>query len=348
MALADRCPQVGSITFLFKRTPEFNTINRLLDPDSWHYVACSDGKVVGVVGVMYFNAQVQGRICKVAYILDLLLDEKYRSGMTAYRMIKPVVERLYESDAELVLVNFLKDNQHPIVFAKGRAGFPAAAPLGDNRFFSMLSLYRMKLRGDFEIASPTMADIDELVELYNRCGRSYKLAEIVTRDQLIHYLTNVEGLSLDRFLVARQNGSIKAVTAQWDEQHYKHYLVQRLSFGLSLVSNLLSFMSMFMRVPQPVRLNQPLKQLSLVMSAHDNCPQALEELFKHVNNQNRGSDYTLITLHAQQHDPIMEIMGKFRGISVQSEMWAFAREPGILEQLRDNTAPVMFNLALLL
>ncbi len=347
MALAEKCPQEGTITFLFKRTPQFNTLNRLLDPDSWHYVACEGDKIVGVIGVMFFQARVLDRQCKVAYLLDLLLDQDYRRGTTAFRLIKPVVERLYQSDADLVLVNFLKDNIHPMVFAKGRAGFPAALNLGDNMFYSMLSLYNLRISDRYQIGTPTSDDIPQLAELYNRSAQSYKIAETTTEAKLRHYIENIEGLGLENFLVAKEGSKIKAVTAMWDEHTYKCYEVQRLTLGLSVISNMMKFLSLFMRVPQPIRLNQPLSQLSLVLNAHDNCPDALDDLYRHVNNLHRGSQYTLITLYAQQHDPIMKVIQKFKGMSVKSEMHAFSRNPELLEQLKRDPAPVLFNLALL-
>lgn len=345
--LARRCPQEGMITFLFNRGPRFDTINRLLDPEAWHFVASDQGRIVGVVGIIHFQAQVLGRDRKVAYILDLLLDSRYRSGTTAFRLIKPVVQRLYQSDADMVLVNFLKDNPHPLVFAKGRAGFPAALNLGDNTFYNMLSLYKMKVDSEYQIKSPTGRDIPEMLELYQQCSKNYKIAQILDEPTLRHYLQNIEGLGLENFLVARRNGRIRAITAMWDEIPYKSYEVQKLNFAISSVTRLLKMMSYFVRVPQPIELHQPLSQLSLVLSAHLDSPEALEMLFRHVNNENRGSNYTLITLYGHDRDPITKVIQKFWGMSVKSEMYAFAREAEMLEQLAQDDSPVMFNLALL-
>jgi len=346
-ALARRCPQEGMITFLFNRGPRFNTINRLLDPLAWHFVAVDQDRIVGVVGVIYFKAQVLGSTKKVAYILDLLLDKQYRRGTTAFRLIKPVVERLYESDAEMVLVNFLKDNVHPLVFAKGRAGFPAALNLGDNTFYSMLSLSKMRVEPAYQIDTPTENDIPELLELYQSCSKSYRIAQVLDETTLRHYLQNLQGLGLENFLVARHNGRIRAVTALWDEIPYKCYEVQKLNFAIASVTRLLKIMSYFMKVPQPIELHQPLSQLSLVLSAHLDSPEAIEMLFRHVNNMNRGSKYTLITHYGQVNDPITKVIRKFRGMSVKSEMHAFARHPELLDQLAQVNSPVMFNLALL-
>lgn len=346
-ALARRCPQQGMITFLFNRGPRFNSINRLLDPNAWHFIAIDQGRVVGVVGIIHFEAQVLGSTKKIAYILDLLLDEQYRRGTTAFRLIKPVVERLYQSDADMVLVNFLKDNHHPLVFAKGRAGFPAAVNLGENCFYSMLPLRRLKVDPGYQIDTPTQSDIPELLELYLRCSQNYKIAQILDESTLHHYLQNLQGLGLENFLVARRNGRILAVTAQWDEIPYKSYEVQKLNFAISTITQMLKVMSCFISVPKPIQLHQPLSQLSLVLNAHLDCPEAIEMLFRHVNNIHLGSKYTLITLYGQDIDPITKVIRKFRGMSVKSELHAFARNPDLLVELARVNSPVMFNLALL-
>lgn len=335
------------ITFLFNRSPRFNTINRLLDPKAWHFVACDQGRIVGIVGVITFHAQVLGVTKKVAYLLDLLLDSPYRRGTTAFRLIKPVVQRLYDSDADLVLVNFLKDNRHPLVFAKGRAGFPTALHLGDNTFYSMLSLRNMKVDSEYQIDHPSKSDIPEMLEIYQSCSKAYKIAQILDESTLLHYVQNIEGLGLENVLVARRHGRIRAITALWDEIPYKSYEVQKLNFTISSVTRLLKVMSYFAKVPRPIELHQPLSQLSLVLSAHLDCPQAIETLFRHVNNIHRGSKYTLITLYGQENDPVTKVIRKFRGMSVKSEMHAFARDPKLLEELSQCQAPVMFNLALL-
>lgn len=347
VALARRCPQEGMITFLFNRGPRFNTLNRILDSQAWHFVAVDRDRIVGVIGVIYFQAQVLGNIKKVAYILDLLLDEEYRRGTTAFRLIKPVVERLYQSDSDLVLVNFLKDNLHPLVFATGRAGFPASLNLGDNMFYSMLSLRKMKIDSAYQIETPSENDLPEMLELYQHCSLSYKIAQILDEATLRHYLRNLQGLGLENFLVARHHGRIRAVTALWDEIHYKSYEVQKLNFAISTVSRLLKILSYFAKVPQPIELHRPLSQLSLVLSAHLDCPEAMEVLFRHVNNMNRGSKYTLITHYGQENDPITKVIQKFRGISIKSEMHLFCRDPELREQLAQVHSPVMFNLALL-
>jgi hypothetical protein len=346
--LAKRCPQEGMITFFPNRTPRFNTLHRLLDPGTWHYVACNDDDIIGLVGVIHFHARVLNREMKVAYMLDLRVDKLYRSGLTAFRLVKTAIDHLRQSDVDMVVVNFLKDNKRPLVFTSGRGGLPPAYFLGENRIFNIIPLRFMKLNERFEISEMEQNDIPEVVALYQKYAAGFKYAPIMTEDLLNSYITSLEGLTPGSFLLARENGAIKAVTAMWDEHTYKSYQVLKLNTSTRMITTFLKFLSLFMPVPHPIRLNEPLRQLSLVLYAHDNCPEALDALFRHTNNINLGSGYTVITLYAQVNDPVFVPMKKFLGINVKSEMYIFARDTSIFEKLDADPGIVLMDLTMTL
>ncbi|HSW68471.1 MAG TPA: hypothetical protein VLH16_07815, partial [Bacteroidales bacterium] len=153
---------------------------------------------------------------------------------------------------------------------------------------------------------------------------------------------------LSNFLIARENGKIKAIIGMWNEHFYKSYQVLKFNSAIKLTMGALRFLSMFMRVPQPIRLNEPLRQLSLVLYAHDNCPQALETLIRHANNINLGSEYTLVTLYAYESDPLFKRLKGFKGVNVKSEMHLFAKDATVLAELINNPAPVQLDLAMIL
>jgi hypothetical protein len=348
LALAEKCPQEGMITFFVNRTPRFNSLHRLLDPESFHFLALKDERVIGLVGVIYFRGNVLGKACKIGYMLDLKVEEAYRSGTLAYRLVKTAVDYLWESDVDMVIANFIADNKRSLVFTKGRGKLPVAHYLGRNRNFSLIPLVRMKPDKRFEIGTPREEEIPRMVDLYQRYSRNFKISPVVSEEWLREILTRIDGLSLNRFLVARENGEIKAMTAMWDEHIYKSYQVLKLTRNISLMNNLIRFLSLFMRVPHPIKLNEPLRQLSLVFYAHDNCPEALVSLFKQVNNLNMGSDYTLIMLFGQAKDPMFDHMKKFLGVSVNSEMYIFSKDPSVFEKLGNDPSPVLFDISMVL
>jgi N-acetylglutamate synthase-like GNAT family acetyltransferase len=342
--LTRNCEQEGMITFIINRTPRFNTLQRLLDPDAWHLVAEKDGLVIGQVGVVHFPARVLDKTCKVGYMLDLKVDRAYRSGLTAYRLLKAAEDYVLQSDADMVIANFLQNNKRSLVFTSGRVGLPSAHHLGTNRIFNIIPIRRLRLNDRYTIGKPTEGDIPALLDLYTKYGAGFDITPLITEERFRNYLDNISGLSLDNFLVARENGRIRAVTALWDEHPYKSYEVLKLNLSITVVAKALNFLSHFMKVPHPIRLNEPLRQLSLVMYAHDDCPEALDTLFRHANNISMGSEYTLIMLYAQENDPVFKIMKRFTGVSVKSEMYLFAREKSLIDRLKENSRGILFDM----
>lgn len=346
--LSRRCLQEGVITMFINRTPRYNTLHRLIDSEAWHYVVCSYKEIAGLVGVLHFRLRVADKECKTGYMLDLRVAEEFRKGMTAYRLVKGAIDHVRDSDADMIIANFLKDNKNSLVFTTGKGGIPESCFLGVNRVFNILPLRKMKLNKRFEIGKPSDADIPEIVELYEKYAAGFKVSPIITEEIFRNHINRIDGLSLDNFLVAREDGRIRAITAVWDEHTYKSYQVLKLTYTIKIVTRLLRFLSLFMKTPHPIRLNEPLRQLSLVMYAHDDCPEALDTLFRHVNNINRGGKYTLIMFYAQKIDPMFRYMKKFTGVSVESEMYMFAKDTGIYQKLKDDARPVMFDLTMVL
>ncbi|MCA1801487.1 MAG: GNAT family N-acetyltransferase [Rhodothermaceae bacterium] len=100
MQLSRRCYQDGIISLSVQRTPRFDTLHRLLDPDSWHYVACRGAEVIGLVGVVHFPAMLAGTPCTLSFMMDLRVDPRYRKGRTAFRLVQAAIEHVLASDAD--------------------------------------------------------------------------------------------------------------------------------------------------------------------------------------------------------------------------------------------------------
>lgn len=347
-AMSKRCLQEGMITMFVNRTPRFNTLHRLIDSEAIHYVSCSGDEITGLLGVVHFPYRVLGKECRAAYMLDFRVLKEHRGGTTAYRLVRDVVNRLRDSDVDLVIANFLKDNRNSLIFTTGKAMIPDSLRVGENKIFNILPLRKMKTDSRFEISHPEISDIPELIELYRKYSASFKMAPVFDEESFRTLTGNIKGLSLDNFFIARENGKIRAVTAAWDEHYYKSYQVTRVTFSIKAASLLMRFLSLFMKTPRPIMLNEPLRQLSLVLYAHDECPGALETLFRHINNINRGGKYTIIMLYAQADDPLFRIMKKFTGVTVKSDMYIFARDTSVYPELAANTSPVLFHTGMIL
>ncbi|MFA6127108.1 MAG: hypothetical protein WC699_07375 [Bacteroidales bacterium] len=323
LELSSRCAQVGMITMYPDRSPVFNWIHRLLDPDSFHLVSISQNRAVGLLGTLHTDFYFKDKPVRTAYFMDFRVDPEFRMGLTAYRMVKRAIEFERESGTRMALATLLKSNEAPMVFTKGRGGFPASLYLGDNRIFSYIPVRKMKIDGRFTIRQAVDEDIPELVALYNRYYSSYRLAPRMSEETFRRYIAEIDGLSIDRFYVACQGNTIKAVMAAWDARSIKRFFVTQSNIRVKLISGLVKFLSLFGKMPEPVRVNQPLRQLTLVLYAHDDSIRALAALFRHINNLNIGGEYSLIQVQIHEDDPANDSLRGLIGISVYSEIHFF-------------------------
>jgi hypothetical protein len=323
LELSPRCAQKGMVTMYPDRSPVFNRLHKLLDPGSFHYIAISNDRVVGQLGTLHTDLYFQDKAYRTAYFMDFKVDPEYRLGLTAYRMVKPSIEREKESGTRLALATLLKNNEAPMVFTKGRGGFPASLYLGDNRIFSFVPVRKLKTDSHFTIRQAEESDIPALIELYNRYYGTYRLAPRLDEETLKNYISGIDGLSINCFYLACAGTAIKAVVAGWNAESIKRYMVTQSNFRVKLISGMVKFLSLFGRMPEPIRINEPLKQLTLVLYAHDQSPEALASLFRHFNNLHLGGDYSLIQLQIHEDDPANESLRGLTGISVYSEIHVF-------------------------
>ncbi len=347
LALADRCPQEGMISFTVHRKPRYDTLLKLIDPDSWHYVACDGDEVVGLIGVIHFNVTIHGKPAKCAYMMDFRVDPRFRSTTVTYRMVKGAVDRILNSDADFVIGNFLKANAKPTVFASGRAGLPPGHHLGDNRVFNIIPWRKLRTDPKYTFRRANESDIPVLADLYALYSKSFRLAPVLDEKRIRLLTTTIQGLSIDQFSLACEGEVIRAVSAVWDEHHYRHYQVQHVNTQIKWANRLVQTLSFVKPMPRPIELNAPLKQRALVMYAHDGDQNALSALFCHTNNEQLGSDCTLLSLYTRDNDPIISHLSGLTGISVYSEMYLYANDTSIYDSLNEPGARDWLDLALI-
>ncbi|MDD4645026.1 MAG: hypothetical protein PHY99_03470 [Bacteroidales bacterium] len=341
LELSPRCAQAGMITMYPDRAPVFNRLHRLVDPDSYHAIALNGNKVVGLFGTLHTDMYLCDKPVRTAYFMDFRVDPDFRVGLTAYRLVRRTLDFESESGTRMALATVLKNNDAPMIFTKGRGGLPASLYLGDNRIYSFVPVRRLKIDDRFVIRKATLEDVPSLVGLYNRFYGSYQLAPRMTEETFLHYITNIEGLEIDHFFVACEKGEIKAVGAAWDARSIKRYWVIRSNIKVRLMSELVKFLSFLGRkMPEPIRTNQPLKQLTLVLYAHDQSTEALTAIFRHINNLHLGGEYSLIQVQMHEDDPVNECLKGLLGASLYSEIHLFANTLQFAREIQNTTAKV--------
>lgn len=335
LVLSPRCVQSGMITMYPDRSPVFNKIHRLIDPDSYHMMACAGQRVVGLLGTLHTDMYFRDEPYRTAYFMDFKVDPDFQKGLTAYRVVKPTIEKEVSDGVRMAMATFLKNNDAPMAFTKGRVGYPASLYLGDNRVFNCIPVRNLKTDPAMPVEIPTMADIPELVDLYNRFYRNYRIAPRMTEEIFRHYVTHIEGLELDNFRIVRKEGKIRAVIAIWDEAAYRCYRVIRANLRIHLVNSLVRFISLFSKTPEPIYTRQPLRQLNLVLYAHDGSIEALSTLFRYANNQHVGGRYSLLQVQVHQEDPVNACLKGLVGVSIFSEIHVFTDTHQLAKEIQN-------------
>ena len=323
LELSPRCAQHGMITMYPDRSPVFGHLHHLLDNDAYHLIALHDRKVIGTLGTLHTDLYFRGEAIRAAYFMDFKVDPDFRLGLTAFRMVKSSIDMEREAGTRMALATLLKNNEAPMVFTKGRGGFPASLYLGDNRIFNYIPVRKMNIDPRFKIRHASDKDIPTLVALYNGFYSTYTLAPRITEEMFRHYITSIDGLAIENFIVALEEGEIKAVAASWDAHSIKRYMVTQSNFKVKLISGMVKFLSVFGRMPEPIRINEPLKQLTLVLYAHDQSPDALAAVLRQVNNENLGGKYSIIQLQIHQDDPANQALKGLVGTSIFTEIHLF-------------------------
>jgi len=76
----------------------------------------------------------------------------------------------------------------------------------------------------------------------------------------------------------------------------------KIPFGMKMALLLVRFLSIFFKMPAPLKTGKALRQKTLVMMAHDNDIEAIKSLIRHVHNQHRGTEYTVLQAHLHKED----------------------------------------------
>lgn len=340
--LSHRCIQKGMISGYPDRTPFFSRIHKQIDNESFHIVARQGEKIIGCIGAIYTPVHFEGRVFRSVYLLDFKVDPDFQKGLTAYKLVKELLNYLVGNNQEIGFATFIKGNESSRIFVGGRAGFPGSSNLGDVRVNNIIPFRKRKIDPRFKISNPGEDDIAELVELYRNFYRGYKLAPHIDEELFRFYTDEIDGMDLSNFWIARENGRIKAVLCSWDENIYKRWMVISIPFGMKLVLSAMRFLSIFIKMPAAIKPGNPLKQKTLAMLAHDNSLEALRSLIMHANNMHLGSEYTVLQTHFHKDDPMIGAQKGLFSLTVDIEVHIITANPDLARKIAEAPGPVLF------
>ncbi len=340
--LSHRCIQQGVMSVYPDRTPIFNRIHKEIDREAFHVVARDGDRLIGCLGGIHTPVQHEGKVYNSIYMLDFKVDPDHQKSLTAFRLVKKALEKTFGKGQEMGFSTIIKGNEASHIFTRGRAGIPPSNYLGDIHYDNSIPLLKKKVDKRFVIEHPVENDIDELVALYSRFYKTYKLAPSISKDLFKYYLDEIEGIDLENMWVARDKGKILAVLCAWDENVYKRMKVMTIPKGMKIALSVIRFLSTFMKMPATMRPGDALRQRTVVMMAHDQNIAALKNLFRHVYNIHRGTEYSVLQTHLHEKDPMREVLKGMFGLKVKIEIHMLTADPALGKKIEESPGPVLF------
>jgi hypothetical protein len=158
---------------------------------------------------------VGGRPVRCAYVGDLRIAPRARGGTLLARLHDAVMALVEPLGVDLAYCAIVEGNRPAAALRVPRRSIPRYRRLGLIRVCAVT--YAGGSRRAAPVETPRMDDLPEIARSLDAFALRHDLAPAWTADRLAAQLLRVPGLSLDRFLVARERGRIVGVLAAWDQ-----------------------------------------------------------------------------------------------------------------------------------
>lgn len=216
LELARHCPMDGRVAIRTERDPRFFALTELQGDPSLVIVAeDASGRLVGCGAAAVRDVYVGGRPVRCAYVGDLRIAPHARGGVLLARLHRAVMDLVEPLGVDLAYCAIVEGNRPAEALREPRRSIPQYRRLGRIRVCAITHAPRPRARGGIE--PPGMDDLPEIARSLDAFAARHDLAPAWTAGLLAVQLARVPGLSLERFLVARDRGRIVGVLAAWDQ-----------------------------------------------------------------------------------------------------------------------------------
>jgi hypothetical protein len=326
--LCDRCPMMGDITIITKRTPIFKTFYDLLDKNSFLILEQNDNEVIGCVGSVHRKTRYQGQVMDVAYWGDLKVIPEYRKSLSAYRLMKEMVKSEVQSGTRVAVASIIDGNEDSMIFTHGRAGLPKGYLAGRFILYNVFPLSKLKTEAGFDIMEAEKSDIPELVSLYNHQYQDHDFAPVLTEAELTNMVETFPGFSIDKILVAKRNNRIEAMLVCWDQYELQKFVIKEYNTSAQVMSLFIRLLSLFVKMPHIPGKNKELKFVYVCFLAHRNTT-ALKALIRTTHNKVREDGYTYFTVCLNQNDKTSNSLKGMIYNYIRSSLYAYYLDENI-------------------
>jgi len=297
-ALLRSQPMDGAIRVSLEREPAAG-----IEGDTHHTVVVRDdrGRIAGVgsrsVGNVWFN----GQPARLGYLGTLRRDPKLVGFFRLLRAGFAKLETTRRSDElPFDLTSVVADNLAARrALERGLPGLPRYEPWREYVTL-IIPTSRRAPRRDPAVARAHADDLPAVVDLLSTHARNYQFAPQYTEDDF-RSPNRSRGLSIDDFLLFRENGEAQGCLAIWDQRAFKQIIVHDYSPALSRARPFLNLLFSTLNRPTLPPRGSPLRVAAPSHAAlYDDNPDAATRLIAHARHAAalRNIDYLLLGLPA--------------------------------------------------
>jgi hypothetical protein len=310
LALCGACPMRGEITLAVERAPDFFALGRLAgDPHRVFVAETAEGRLIGVVGALFFRGYLRGEPARLAYLGDMRVLPGFRGAPygAVDRMVVHAIEvcRPDVGDHLPVIALILAGNRDIEKRIPGVRGLPPLTRFATVRNYSIPLLWAPRPPRDRTVVEATAGDVGEMMALWRRLAPAEQLAGVLDESSFARFVADAPGLGIGSYRLARDRaGRLLGFWGLWDQSPIKQLRV--LSYARRMRLARLAFNAVA-RPAFAAPLPPPGGTLGMVNAIHLcaplDDPSVLRTLLLAALRELRGRGASLLGLSLDVRDP---------------------------------------------
>jgi len=305
LCLTSSNPMQGIISLRIDRKPDFFKLLQARG-ESITYILEKEQQVIGSFSASKSQVFVNGLEKTLYYLSDLKVDNAYRTGVYAFKLISTMYQYLQAQGADLLFCTVVLGNNKVVPIFNGRASIPKFNSLGKFIIFQLLP--SKKPITDFNFIIREQIADSALIKQFNCFYQQYQLGKII----------HPEVKKLTALVAYRQKEVVAALTLL-DTLPLKQNVVVGLQLPLKAmvyVSNALRKYLPLYRLPT---VGEPVKTLYINNFYYQTGQQtALMALINQARQHAFFKQYHFVSIGLHEKDPLVKCFQSFRKFKFQS------------------------------
>jgi GNAT superfamily N-acetyltransferase len=303
--LQKKCPMGTSLVLGADSSPDYFARSRPFR--DWQVsVAVENRAIVGSAAFAVKDTYVEGRQIKTAYEYGFMVDPLHRRKGIAKKLQKHIEQMALDNNVDLLHLDIIEDNT-PSINLFSKMGFNKVR---DCTTFSLMPYKKHKTAPEANVRSMDETDVDVVTDLINETYRDYDFFAPYHPDDLLELVKRMPHFDFHNILLLEDNEGIKACLGYWEYNKVRRYIVQKLSWKLKALTDLIRLVGLFVRMPHIPRLGEALLSYNLVIMAYRK-PESLTELIRNVVNIALENKINLIHVMVDLRNPAAAVLSQF-------------------------------------